>query len=99
MQPFETIYIDSMIAACNGGGGPLGHPKVYLNLSPAGQVECPYCSRLFVHSAGHIDGHAIETPTAAGRLHEARPGDHAPPAAPADPSPATPPASATKEGA
>jgi uncharacterized Zn-finger protein len=57
MQPFETIKVDSMIAACNGGGGPLGHPKVYLNLSAEGKVECPYCSRLFVHS-GKADGHA-----------------------------------------
>jgi uncharacterized Zn-finger protein len=57
MQPFETITIDTMIAACNGGGGPLGHPRVYLNLSAEGKVECPYCSRLFVHSGkGH--GHA-----------------------------------------
>jgi uncharacterized Zn-finger protein len=51
MGPFETIYIDEMIAACNGGGGPLGHPRVYLNLAPAGKIECPYCSRLFVNRA------------------------------------------------
>jgi uncharacterized Zn-finger protein len=49
MAPFETIYIDEMVAACNGGGGPLGHPRVYLNLAPSGKVECPYCSRLFVN--------------------------------------------------
>jgi uncharacterized Zn-finger protein len=51
MGPFETIYIDETVAACNGGGGPLGHPKVYLNLGPAGKIECPYCSRLFVNRA------------------------------------------------
>ena len=51
MAPFETIYIDEMVAACNGDGGPLGHPRVYLNLAPAGRVECPYCSRLFVNRA------------------------------------------------
>ena len=51
MEPFETIYIDEMVAACNGGGGPLGHPRVYLNLAPAGRVECPYCSRLFINRA------------------------------------------------
>ena len=29
--------------------------KVYLNLSADGQVECPYCSRLFIHQSkrGH----------------------------------------------
>jgi uncharacterized Zn-finger protein len=56
MGPFETIYIDEMVAACNGGGGPLGHPRVYLNLAPAGRVECPYCSRLYVNRAMHDSG-------------------------------------------
>jgi uncharacterized Zn-finger protein len=51
MGPSETIYIDETVAACNGGGGPLGHPRVYLNLAPAGRVECPYCSRLYVNRA------------------------------------------------
>ncbi|HTT81117.1 MAG TPA: zinc-finger domain-containing protein [Stellaceae bacterium] len=51
MPPFETIATDEMIVACNGGGGPLGHPRVYLNLAPHGRVECPYCSRLFVNRA------------------------------------------------
>ena len=51
MGPSETIYIDEMVAACNGGGGPLGHPRVYLNLAPAGRAECPYCSRVFIHRA------------------------------------------------
>jgi uncharacterized Zn-finger protein len=49
MGPSETIYIDEMVAACNGGGGPFGHPRVYLNLAPAGRAECPYCSRVFIH--------------------------------------------------
>jgi uncharacterized Zn-finger protein len=63
MRPFETIYVDTMVAACNGGGGPLGHPKVYLNLSAEGKVECPYCSRLFIHQsrrAGPSEGHGVE---------------------------------------
>ena len=37
---------------CDGGGGPLGHPLVYLNLQPEGRVECPYCSRIYVLKAG-----------------------------------------------
>ena len=32
--------------------GRSGHPRVYLNLAPAGWVECPYCSRLFVNRGG-----------------------------------------------
>lgn len=65
MEPFETIYIDEMVAACNGGGGPLGHPRVYLNLAPTGRVECPYCSRLYVNRAlnasGGQDGATVST--------------------------------------
>jgi uncharacterized Zn-finger protein len=41
--------VESQTVACNGGGGALGHPKVYLNLGPEGKIECPYCSRLFIH--------------------------------------------------
>jgi uncharacterized Zn-finger protein len=51
MQPFETIYVGENIVACNGGGGALGHPLVYLNLSTEGKVECPYCSRLYIRGA------------------------------------------------
>jgi uncharacterized Zn-finger protein len=48
MQPFETIEVQTTVVACDGGGGPAGHPRVFLNLSAHGTVECPYCSRLFV---------------------------------------------------
>jgi uncharacterized Zn-finger protein len=51
MTPFETVETDDMVAACNGDGGALGHPRVYLNLAPGGKVECPYCSRIFVNRA------------------------------------------------
>lgn len=66
MEPFETIYIDEMVAACNGGGGPLGHPRVYLNLAPAGRVECPYCSRLYVNRATAATNGEGESPVATG---------------------------------
>ena len=73
MTPFETIDIDEMVAACAGGqggdGGVLGHPRVYLNLAPAGRVECPYCSRLFVNRAvmragGVAEGAGVIMPSA-----------------------------------
>ena len=73
MTPFETIEIDEMVAACAGGqggdGGVLGHPRVYLNLAPAGRVECPYCSRLFVNRAvmragGVAEGAGVIMPSA-----------------------------------
>ena len=62
MGPFETIYINETVAACNGGGGPMGHPKVYLNLGPPGKIECPYCSRLFVNRAMADGDTATATP-------------------------------------
>ena len=35
------------IVSCDGGGGALGHPKVYINLDKAGEPNvCPYCERL-----------------------------------------------------
>jgi len=60
MQPFEIIPVDTKIVACNGGGGALGHPAVYLNLGPNHQVECPYCSRLYVLE-GHEHGVHVES--------------------------------------
>jgi uncharacterized Zn-finger protein len=66
MAPFETIYIDEMVAACDGGEGPLGHPRVYLNLGPAGKVECPYCSRLFVNRAMSAPSRENHAPAKAG---------------------------------
>ena len=29
--------------ACDGGGGALGHPKVYINLDQPGPHACIYC--------------------------------------------------------
>jgi uncharacterized Zn-finger protein len=62
MPPFETIYVESDTVACNGGGGPLGHPRVYLSLA-AGQVECPYCSRLYLRRGGERAGESAPAPT------------------------------------
>lgn len=33
---------------CNGGGGSLGHPQVWLTLGTDGEITCPYCSRRYV---------------------------------------------------
>ena len=47
MQPTETILVETSTVGCDGGGGALGHPLVYLTLDGEGQVECPYCARIF----------------------------------------------------
>ncbi len=44
----EIIHVADRSVACDGGGGALGHPKVYLRIKPdASEVVCPYCSRTF----------------------------------------------------
>jgi uncharacterized Zn-finger protein len=56
-EPFETIIVETDRVACDGGGGSLGHPKVYLNLGEEKRIECPYCSRVYVLREG-ADTHA-----------------------------------------
>jgi uncharacterized Zn-finger protein len=35
----EIFEVEEASVACDGGGGPLGHPKVFLNLEKEGHVE------------------------------------------------------------
>lgn len=51
-EPPEIIEVDHATVSCDGGGGALGHPKVYLSLERGGVVECPYCDRRFVLRKG-----------------------------------------------
>jgi uncharacterized Zn-finger protein len=44
----EPVEAEKGVVRCDGGGGPLGHPAVFLNLSPREEIVCPYCSRYFV---------------------------------------------------
>jgi uncharacterized Zn-finger protein len=44
----ETIFVRSGRVACDGVGGALGHPRVWLEMGEAAFVECPYCDRRFV---------------------------------------------------
>ena len=43
----ERLVVTSRTVACDGGIGPLGHPRVWLKI-PEAQTFCPYCSRLYV---------------------------------------------------
>jgi len=49
--PPETIEVDSVVVACDGSGGALGHPRVFINLVD-GVGECGYCDRRFVLKPG-----------------------------------------------
>ncbi|KAJ3070942.1 hypothetical protein HDU99_002543, partial [Rhizoclosmatium hyalinum] len=42
-------------ASCNGGGGALGHPRVFFNLDDGQAVACSYCGLKYQKDphAGH----------------------------------------------
>jgi uncharacterized Zn-finger protein len=50
--PPEVIVVRSRRVACDGVGGALGHPRVWLEMGEASFVECPYCDRRFVLESG-----------------------------------------------
>jgi len=41
------------VVSCDGGGGALGHPKVYINLDQPGNHSCGYCGLRFVKEGHH----------------------------------------------
>ena len=46
----EKIVVSNDVdeVMCDGGGGALGHPKVWYTFDGQDSVECGYCDRLFV---------------------------------------------------
>ncbi|MFA5121444.1 zinc-finger domain-containing protein [Zavarzinia sp.] len=54
----ETKEVETPIVACDGGEGALGHPRVYLNMEGKGEIQCPYCGRLYLLKGGaHAHAH------------------------------------------
>ncbi len=51
-EPTEIIPVNAGTVACDGGGGSLGHPRVFLNIGEDREIDCPYCGRRFVLEAG-----------------------------------------------
>ena len=56
-DPPEVVEAETETVKCDGGGGALGHPRVWLNMADKGAVDCPYCDRRFVLKAGAGRGH------------------------------------------
>ena len=52
----EAVTVQERRVYCDGGGGALGHPGVYLYIEGAGHVACPYCSRRFELAEGASGG-------------------------------------------
>lgn len=36
-------WVDGKAVACDGGGGPLGHPRIFINLDKPQVCMCTYC--------------------------------------------------------
>jgi uncharacterized Zn-finger protein len=49
-EPPEVVKVSEHRVHCDGLGGALGHPRVYLEMGAKGWVECGYCDRRFVLS-------------------------------------------------
>ena len=47
-QNKDIEYVNTKKLSCAGVEGPLGHPKVYLDMGDNNQIVCPYCSKLFI---------------------------------------------------
>ncbi len=52
----EVIEVDTEVVDCDGGGGALGHPRVWLNMAGQGEIDCPYCDCRFVLKQGASAG-------------------------------------------
>ncbi len=52
----EVEYVETDRVSCDGGGGALGHPKVYLQIGPDRQVDCGYCDKRFILKDGIVPG-------------------------------------------
>lgn len=51
----EIRYADSEQVACDGDGGALGHPRVFLQMDASGFVDCGYCDRRYILTGGAAD--------------------------------------------
>ncbi len=49
----EIVPVTSRRVACDGVGGALGHPRVWMEMGDGDFVECGYCDRRFVLASDH----------------------------------------------
>ena len=60
----EVIVVHEHRVACDGSGGALGPPRVYLEMGEAHFVECGYCDRKFVLAGHEIPESELTDPAA-----------------------------------
>ncbi|WP_292230591.1 zinc-finger domain-containing protein [Brevundimonas sp.] len=64
IPPPEEVVVSTKRVACDGGGGALGHPLVYMDMGADDFIECSYCDRRFVLSAHSHDESEYLSPAA-----------------------------------
>ncbi|SPO02731.1 related to NADH2 dehydrogenase (ubiquinone) complex I 13K-A chain precursor [Cephalotrichum gorgonifer] len=54
-QPVQWTH--SRIVSCDGGGGPAGHPKIFINTDKPEIATCGYCGNPFAneHHRAHLE--------------------------------------------
>jgi len=52
IKAVPVTLVSTRITSCDGGGGALGHPKVYINLDSGSAKGCGYCGLRF-----QLEGH------------------------------------------
>ncbi|BEJ15087.1 hypothetical protein CspHIS471_0408540 [Cutaneotrichosporon sp. HIS471] len=52
-QEQPIVMVASRTAVCDGGGGPLGHPKIFINLDLPGARTCGYCGARYEQEHHH----------------------------------------------
>merc|ERR1712061_331027 len=45
------IEVNTKVVACDGGGGALGHPRIFINLDGPEPRECIYCQQKYRYNA------------------------------------------------
>ena len=66
-DPPEVVLVDSTRVACEGVGGALGHPKVFMEMGDSPFVECGYCDRRFVLRGAASEPSELGAPATQGR--------------------------------
>ena len=51
--------VDGHRVSCDGGGGALGHPLVWMEMGSEGDVVCKYCDKRFIQRGGPKDPEII----------------------------------------
>lgn len=59
VTPVQRITVESRLVPCDGeiATPGLGHPRIWLRITEAGEITCPYCSITYVLKAGAGDDH------------------------------------------